>query len=73
MLALKSLTVLTERHPNYQKTVPSKIKLLHHWLKLSEEQRKAAIPDERLYKIAVQQIESLGGASSLDQLKSQSD
>jgi len=50
LLALKSLLALVERHPTYEKTLSSRIKFAQHWAKLSEEQKKAAIPDERLYK-----------------------
>lgn len=50
LLALKSLIALTERHPTYEKTLPSRIRFAQHWTGLTEDQRKAAIPDERLYK-----------------------
>ena len=57
--ALKAVICLDERHPTYEKTIISKIRFLKHWHSLTEEQRRSAIPDERIFKTAVQEIESL--------------
>lgn len=53
LLALKSLLCLIEKHPNYEKTLGAKIKFMKHWQGLSEEERKKAIPDERLLRVAL--------------------
>ena len=57
--ALKAVICLDERHPTFEKTIISKIRFLKHWHSLTEEQRRSAIPDERIFKTAVQEIESL--------------
>jgi hypothetical protein len=57
---LKAVICLNERHPNYPKTFSAKIKFARHWLSLSTEDVKKAIPDERLLKNALEEFDSLG-------------
>jgi hypothetical protein len=59
LLALKSLLCLVEKHPNYEKTLSAKIQFLRHWQGLSDEERKKAIPDERLLRVALQEVSFL--------------
>jgi hypothetical protein len=59
---------LVEKHPNYAKTISAKINFSRYWQSLTEEQRKKAIPDERLLRVAIQEISFLD-ISSEDKLK----
>jgi hypothetical protein len=68
-LALKSLICLNENHAANPKTEVAKARFFKHWLDLSEEQRKKAIPDERLYKSALSEIASLGAPTNTDGLE----
>ncbi|CDW89756.1 n-alpha-acetyltransferase auxiliary subunit-like [Stylonychia lemnae] len=70
--ALKAVIALTERHPTYEKTLSSRIRFSQHWNSLTEEQRKQAIPDEKLLKVASQEFEALG-ASDEQSLKNLSE
>jgi hypothetical protein len=55
-LALKSLVCLQERHSDSPKLAPAKARFFRHWVALSEEQRTAAVKDERLQKLACEEI-----------------
>ena len=69
LLALKSLICLSERHPSSPKLIPAKVRFFLSWLGLTEEERKKAIPDERLYKKACEEVSALGCPSSKDGLE----
>jgi len=62
-LAFKCLQILIEKHPNYEKTLVSRIKFAQHWTTLTDEQRKKGINDENLlpihpYQIANKEVET---------------
>lgn len=46
-----------------------KIRFFTHWIGMSEEQRKAAIPDERIYQSVVQEIEKIGSYKDKKELE----
>lgn len=52
-MALTSVQTLVERHPTFEKTVPMKLRFLTHWYKLTEEEKKQAIPNEKERETAV--------------------
>ena len=69
LLALKSLICLVERHPESPKIVAAKVRFFKHLLSLSEEERKKAIPDERLYSVALSEVAALAGPTNAEGLE----
>lgn len=65
LLALKSLVTLVEHHPTYEKTITSKIKFFRQWMTMTEADKKAAIKDEKLYNVTVDEVKKLGCPATL--------
>lgn len=59
---------LSERHSSSPKLIPAKVRFFQRWLSLTEDERRKAIPDERLYKKACEEVGSLGCPTNKDGL-----
>ena len=64
---------MVEKHNDSPKTEVAKARFFKHWLGLSEEDRKKAIPDEHLFKVALAEIASLGAPTNADGLEKVAD
>ncbi len=53
------MVTLSERHSESPKYPAAKLRFLKHWDSLTEEQRFKEFKDERLYKVACQEVAAL--------------
>lgn len=70
LLALKSLSLLAERHgDSHPKTIPSKVNFFKYWLSQTDDQRKAAVKDDKAYAEAVKEVQALGCPEKVEDLE----
>lgn len=70
LLALRSLVCLVDRHSATSAKVPvAKARFFLHWLAQSEEQRKAALKDERIYAETVKEVAALGCPTKKEEIE----